>query len=242
MENGNSKKGLVISLVAIVAVMVVAGLGYGALTAGQGTAIPNLSSASAASSTADGEGANAGTGDGAAAGTSTDATSSAGAQSSTSAGSDSAGGSASAGTNGGYLIFDDFNIKAIDGTEVSLSSFYGKPTLLGFWATWCPPCNAEAPEIQKLWERYGDQVNFVMVDSSVASGRDTPESIKEWMEQGSYSYPVYYDETGEAAFVTEVYYLPTMYVLDSEGHLLTAFSGTLDVASGSQLIEQLLAL
>lgn len=236
MENGNSKKGLIVSLVAIVAVMVVAGLGYGALTAGQGTAIPNLSSASAASSTADGAGANAGTGDGAEAGTSTDATSSAGTEGSASSGS------ASSGTNGGYLIFDDFNIKTIDGTEVSLSSFYGKPTLLGFWATWCPPCNAEAPEIQKLWERYGDQVNFVMVDSSVANGRDTPEGIKEWMEQGSYSYPVYYDETGEAAFVTEVYYLPTMYVLDSEGHLLTAFSGTLDVASGSQLIEQLLAL
>ena len=234
MENGNSKKGLVISLVAIVAVMVVAGLGYGALTAGQGTAIPNLSSASAASSTAEGEAANADAGT--AASNSADATSSADAEGSASSGS------ASSGTNGGYLIFDDFNIKAIDGTEVSLSSFYGKPTLLGFWATWCPPCNAEAPEIQKLWERYGDQVNFVMVDSSVANGRDTPESIKEWMEQGSYSYPVYYDETGEAAFVTEVYYLPTMYVLDSEGHLLTAFSGTLDVASGSQLIEQLLAL
>lgn len=240
MENGNSKKGLIVSLVAIVAVMVVAGLGYGALTAGQGTAIPNLSSASAASSTAEGEAANAdadtGASAGAAASNSADATSSAGAEGSASSGS------ASSGTNGGYLIFDDFNIKTIDGTEVSLSSFYSKPTLLGFWATWCPPCNAEAPEIQKLWERYGDQVNFVMVDSSVANGRDTPEGIKEWMEQGSYSYPVYYDETGEAAFVTEVYYLPTMYVLDSEGHLLTAFSGTLDVASGSQLIEQLLAL
>ncbi len=238
MENGNSKKGLIVSLVAIVAVMVVAGLGYGALTAGQGTAIPNLSSASAASSTAEGEGANANAGAsaGAAASNSADATSSAGAEGSTSSGSDSSGAA------GEYLIFDDFSIKAIDGTEVSLSSFYGKPTLLGFWATWCPPCNAEAPEIQKLWERYGDQVNFVMVDSSVASGRDTPESIKEWMEQGSYSYPVYYDDTGEAARETEVYYLPTMYVLDSEGHLLTAFSGTLDVASGSQLIEQLLAL
>ena len=232
METGNSKKGLVVSLVAIVAVMVIAGLGYSALTAGQGTAIPDLAGASAASSTVESSSTVSGTN----AGTSADVSGSTGAESSAS------GESASSGTNGEDLIFDDFNIKTIDGTEVALSSFYGKPTLLGFWATWCPPCNAEAPEIQKLWERYGDQVNFVMVDSSVANGRDTPESIKKWMEQGSYSYPIYYDETGEAAVETEVYYLPTMYVLDSEGHLLTAFSGTLDVASGSQLIEQLLAL
>ena len=232
METGNSKKGLVVSLVAIVAVMVIAGLGYSALTARQGSAVPNLVGASAASSTVESSSTVSGTN----AGTSADVSGSTGAESSAS------GESASSGTNGEYLIFDDFNIKTIDGTEVALSSFYGKPTLLGFWATWCPPCNAEAPEIQKLWERYGDQVNFVMVDSSVANGRDTPESIKEWMEQGSYSYPIYYDETGEAAVETEVYYLPTMYVLDSEGHLLTAFSGTLDVASGSQLIEQLLAL
>ena len=222
MENGNSKKGLIVSLVAIVAVMVIAGLGYSALKAGQGTALPDLSGAVATSSGIDSTGTNAG----AAAGTSGSASS----------------GSTSSAANSEYLIFDDFNIKTLDGTEVALSSFYGKPTLLSFWATWCPPCNAEAPEIQKLWKRYGDQVNFVMVDASVVDGRDTPEGIKSWMEQSAYSYPVYYDETGEAAFVTEVYYLPTMYVLDSEGHVLTAFSGALDEASGAQLIEQLLAL
>ncbi len=225
MENGNNKKGLIISLAAIVAVVALAAIGYNVLKGGQDTTLPSIGVTPAANSASAGSTVtNAEAADGASGGNSAAAESGASA------------------TNSEYPIFTDFNIKTLEGSDVALSSFYGKPTLLGFWATWCPPCNAEAPEIQKLWERYGDQVNFVMVDSSVADGRDSPKSIQSWMEDGSYSYPVYYDETGEAAFVTEVYYLPTMYVLDSEGHLLTAFSGTLDVASGSQLIEQLLAL
>ena len=80
-----------------------------------------------------------------------------------------------------------------------------------------------------------------MIDS-VSNGRDNAESTKEWLDNNGYNYPVYIDEAGEAARETQVYYLPSMYVLDKDGRLLTAFSGALDEQSGSQLIEQLLAL
>ncbi|MBQ9022053.1 MAG: TlpA family protein disulfide reductase [Eggerthellaceae bacterium] len=233
----NSKNGVLVSVVAIVAVIGLAALGYNVLKGEQNTELPNLGSAAATSSAADDgqtSAAEGSTSDAADAmsseGSASDATDGAATESSASAASSE------------YLTFADFSIKTLDGESVQLSSFYGKPTLMSFWATWCPPCNAEAPEIQKLWESYGDRVNIVMVDASVTDGRDTPEKIKKWMEDGGYSYPVYYDETGEAALETEVYYLPTMYVLDKEGRVLTAFSGALDEASGAQLIEQLLAL
>ena len=135
----------------------------------------------------------------------------------------------------------DFNVIDREGNTVALSSMYGKPTLLGFWATWCPPCTQEAPEIQKLYNTYGDRVNFMMVDAA-SNGRDTPEIMEQWMTNNNYSYPVYIDTTGEAALATNLYYLPTMFVLDKEGNVLTAFSGALDETSGAQLIEQLLAL
>lgn len=139
------------------------------------------------------------------------------------------------------MRFSDFTIEDLDGNKIKLSSFYGKPTLLGFWATWCPPCNKEAPHIQSLYEAYGDRVNFVMIDSA-GDGRDSPDIALDWMNEGGYSYPVYIDQTGEASKECMAYYLPTMIVLDSDGNVLTGFSGMIDEESGTRLIEQLLAL
>lgn len=59
----------------------------------------------------------------------------------------------------------DFSVLDEAGNSVKLSSLQGKPTIVGYWATWCPYCVKEAPTIQKLYETYGDRVNFMMIDT-----------------------------------------------------------------------------
>ena len=214
-----NNKGLIGALGALVAVIALAAIGYGMLGAGKGTTIDLSSSATTqASSAAETQ------------------SSASGAQTETASSSDEASNSEAA-----PITLPDFSFSTLDGQTARVSDFAGKPTLLGFWATWCPPCNSEAPELQKLYEKYGDQVNFVMVDSA-SDGRDTVEGTKKWLDAGGYTYPVYIDETGEAAYAAQIYYLPTMIVLDKDGNMLTAFSGALDEKSGTDLIEQLLAL
>ena len=54
----------------------------------------------------------------------------------------------------------DFELPDMDEEKVKLSKYRGKVVLLNFWATWCPPCIAELPEVQKIYDAYGDRVKF----------------------------------------------------------------------------------
>lgn len=213
-----NKKGLVVIILVLVAVLAIAGVAYAALGAAEPGNVPQIaSSASGGTSSAE-----------------TDAGASEVSQNAEAPGSEDA-------SSAEEMFLPDFSVASLDGVSTQLSSVYGKPAIVGFWATWCPPCNTEAPVIQKLYETYGDQVNFMMIDSA-SDGRDNLEVVTSWLAEGNYSYPVYIDETGEAAMAAQIYYLPTMFVLDKEGKVLTAFSGALDEEGGTQLLEQLLAL
>ncbi len=74
----------------------------------------------------------------------------------------------------------------MDGKEIPMAKFKGKPLFLNEWATWCPPCRAEMPSLQRLYEAMKDSgVAFVFVS------KETPEVVKEFAQKNSYSFPVY---------------------------------------------------
>ncbi|MBQ9069530.1 MAG: TlpA family protein disulfide reductase [Eggerthellaceae bacterium] len=243
MEN---KKGLIGVAAALVAVLVVAVVAYNTLGVQQGVAELAPSGTSAVS--ADAEGASASlsaSGDSSEASETGVSAQGASAPAQSPAVDDSASDAGSSGEENGSseeepVPLPDFTIVDQQNEAVKLSSFHGKPTLVGFWATWCPPCNAEAPLIQELYDTYGDRVNFVMIDSA-SDGRDTPSIARDWLEEGDYTYPVYFDMTGEAVTTCQIRYLPTMFALDKEGNVLTAFTGALDEKGGTQLVEDMLA-
>jgi thiol-disulfide isomerase/thioredoxin len=84
-------------------------------------------------------------------------------------------------TDGDY----DWSLTDLDGAPVSFSSFQDEVVFLSFWATWCPPCRAEMPNIQSLYEQYGDRIQFVL------ASQEAPEAISRFMEDHGYTMPMY---------------------------------------------------
>jgi len=79
----------------------------------------------------------------------------------------------------------DWNLVDVNGAPVSFREFKDEVIFLSIWATWCPPCRAEMPNIQNLFEQYGDRVSFVL------ASQEALETILSFMEDHEYTMPVY---------------------------------------------------
>ena len=118
----------------------------------------------------------------------------------------------------------DFNLKLIDrdGNITSLEALKGKVIFMNFWATWCPPCIAEMPSINKLHEEMGDEVAFVML-----SFDQDFESAKAFDKRKGYNLPIYAPASNMPAMYNSTA-LPTTYVIDAQGNLALTHKGMAD--------------
>lgn len=113
----------------------------------------------------------------------------------------------------------DFKVYDMDGNAVTLYESFGKPLVVNFWATWCPPCKAEMPYFDELYKEYGDRVDFMMVNITDGQ-RDTTASVKAFIGSNKYSFPVYCDSEMSAAMAYGVNSIPMTLFIDSEGELI----------------------
>lgn len=134
----------------------------------------------------------------------------------------------------------DITVYDEEGTAVSLSSMEGKPMVLNFWASWCPPCKSEMPHFDSAFKEYGSDVNFFMVDL-VDGSRETIDIGKAYINQQGYSFPVYFDTKGEAGSSYGVRSIPTTLFIDKDGYIVTSMQGALDEATLKKRIEQILS-
>lgn len=121
----------------------------------------------------------------------------------------------------------DFTVINEEGEEVTLSSMFGKPIVLNFWASWCPPCIGEMPEFQSVYAESGEDIKFVMVNMTDGS-RETLETAKAFLEEQGYTFPVYYDTSQSAAYAYYVTSIPSTYFIDEEGRLIAGVKGAID--------------
>ena len=134
------------------------------------------------------------------------------------------------GTRVGNLA-PDFQLPQLDGQTVSLSNFQGKPVLINFWSLRCPPCLAEIPFIQEIFEdeEWSDKGLVIL---AINLG-ENPSTIKSFMESYGFSFPVLIDTTGDVARKYGIRAIPTTFLIGKDGIIkaikVGAFSSEADI-------------
>ena len=121
----------------------------------------------------------------------------------------------------------DFTVYDLEGNEVHLSDYFGKPIIVNFWASWCGPCKMEMPDFDAAYATYKDDIIFLMVNMTDGS-RETVEVASAFITDSGYSFPVYYDTDYSAAITYSVSSLPTSYFLNEKGELVAHAKGAID--------------
>ncbi|KKM09265.1 hypothetical protein SY88_19775 [Clostridiales bacterium PH28_bin88] len=131
----------------------------------------------------------------------------------------------------------DFSLPSLTGERVSLSDFRGQVVILNFWATWCPPCKEEMPDLNRFYLEEKDK--GVMLLAVNIMQRDTPEGIRSFMKDNGYDMPVLLDESQKVGATYRVAYIPTTYFIDREGIIRYSKTGALNSTEIAYWVEKL---
>lgn len=112
----------------------------------------------------------------------------------------------------------NWQLKNLDGEGVSLSELSGKVVFINLWATWCPPCIAELPDLIKLYDDYGDKVVFLFISN------ESLPALKAFVDKKGYQIPVYFPVTGYPADF-EANSIPTTFIVNKKGEIVVQKNG-----------------
>jgi thiol-disulfide isomerase/thioredoxin len=123
----------------------------------------------------------------------------------------------------------DFYMHDKDGNGIQLSGLVanGKPIVLNFWASWCPPCKEEMPEFNKVYLELGGEVQFLMVDMTDGQ-HETVRTGAGYIRENNFSFPVYFDVRQEGAYAYGIRAIPTTVFIDKDGNVVTMAQGAID--------------
>ena len=121
----------------------------------------------------------------------------------------------------------DFTVYNKEGNPVKLSDMKGTPVVLNFWASWCPPCKSEMPDFDEIAKEYDGKVVFMMVNLTDGM-QETQQSAQSFIDSMGYTFPVYFDLDGEAAYEYGIQSIPTTFFIDANGNLIAYGSGAMD--------------
>ncbi|CAH0177364.1 MULTISPECIES: TlpA disulfide reductase family protein [Peribacillus] len=108
----------------------------------------------------------------------------------------------------------NFSLKTLDGKQVELSDYKGKKVMLNFWATWCPPCKKEMPDMEKYTQQAGDDVVVLAVNI------DPENDVQAFVEDNGITFTIPLDSQSAKNPVNERYKIlsiPTTYFIDKQG-------------------------
>jgi thiol-disulfide isomerase/thioredoxin len=113
------------------------------------------------------------------------------------------------------LASTDFTLSTLEGKKVSLSSYKGKVVVLSFWATWCPPCKEEMPEMEALYKDIAAK-GFTILAIDVGEDKAT---VEKFVKENGYTFPILLDTKEEIAGLYGTQALPSNYVVDAKGYV-----------------------
>lgn len=135
----------------------------------------------------------------------------------------------------------DFTLLDQYGNSHTLSDYKGKTVFLNFWATWCPPCRAEMPEIQEIYEEYGENNSDVIIlgiASPEVGQEGSAEDIAAFLSENNYTYPVVMDTDGIMSYYYGISAYPTTFMIDKDGNVYGYVPGQITKDIMQSIIEQ----
>jgi peroxiredoxin len=127
-----------------------------------------------------------------------------------------------------------FTLNNLAGQPVTLADLKGKPAVINFWATWCPPCEKELPAFEAAFGRYQSEVNFLAV-----SVEEPVDVVKSFVEERNLTLPVLLDSSGNVVNEYDVKALPTTIFIDANGVIVKRHLGELDLPTINAYIQKL---
>ncbi|MDP4550106.1 TlpA disulfide reductase family protein [Alkalihalobacillus macyae] len=121
-------------------------------------------------------------------------------------------------------IAPNFKLQTLDGETVQLSDYRGERVIINFWATWCPPCRAEIPDFQKLYEKKDAKILAV----NLTETEENPEEVKGFIKEYGMTFPVLMDVNSDVSTTYQVRAYPTSYMIDSDGRIQFVAMGALN--------------
>lgn len=131
----------------------------------------------------------------------------------------------------------DFEVKDYTGKTVKLSDYRGKPVLLNFWATWCPPCKVEMPELQAAYQAH-QQDGLILLGINLG---ESPATIKKYVEEQNFNWPMLPDPDGKLKTTFNVIGYPTTVFIDQSGIVRSVQIGGMDRQILESKLSQFLA-
>ncbi|MGC8766294.1 MAG: TlpA family protein disulfide reductase [Brevinematia bacterium] len=129
-----------------------------------------------------------------------------------------------------------FKAKTVEGKNIDLKDYVGKKLIIvNFWATWCPPCRYEIPDLINLQENFKEDLLIVGIalDSNV-------EIVKKFMEKTKFNYPIVYDEYGINYLYGGISSIPTTFIINYEGKIVERMIGARSYDTFESLVKKYL--
>lgn len=110
-------------------------------------------------------------------------------------------------------IAPNFELQTLEGETVRLTDYRGQPVMLNFWTSWCPPCRAEMPDMEKFYQDSGMQILAI----NLTSEEDTLEDVRQFKQEYELTFPILLDHENAVGERYQIRPIPTSYMVDAEG-------------------------
>ncbi len=128
----------------------------------------------------------------------------------------------------------NFSLSNLDGQQVTLAEFQGKPVVINFWATWCPPCRLEMPEFQRAYEAYQEDDLVILA----VNAAEQPEVVRSFFyDQMGYTFTPLLDEEGQVGEAYGAIGLPSTFFVNATGEVTAVHRGALSQTQLQNYLE-----